>query len=360
MAFALNDWCYTGTVRHQSGHDGMTAITDVRISCAARASLLLFGLVMAFFSNAAYASVPPSSRWRVNGVEYIQVEDWARARRFTLKWTIPREQLRVARATSSLVLNADSRKMSLNGIQIWLCFPIAYRNGELWISTVDINATVNPALDPPSGSGKKMTTICLDPGHGGKDPGNREGRQLEKTYSLLLARELRGRLTAAGFHVLLTRSTDRFVDLGQRARWAKQKGADLFLSLHFNSADGPGGASVNGVEVYCLAPAGAASTNARGEGAAGQSPGNRYDHKNMHLAYQLQRSLVRKLGAEDRGVKRARFAVLRFAELPAALIEGGFMTHSSEAKKIYSVGYRQQMAEAILDAILEYKKAVEQ
>jgi N-acetylmuramoyl-L-alanine amidase len=80
----------------------------------------------------------------------------------------------------------------------------------------------------------------------------------------------------------------------------------------------------------------------------------------MHLAYQLQKSLVRQLGAEDRGVKRARYAVLRLAEIPAVLIEGGFMTHSQEAQKIYSSPYRQQMAKAITDATLAYKKAVEQ
>ena len=345
----------------QCGTSGQSRmIMDVRSSCAARASLFLFGLVLAFFSGPTHASVPPSNRWRIGGVEYMPVEDWARTHRFTPKWTVPREQLRLANAASALVFNADSRKMTLNGILIWLCHPIAYRNGELWISNLDVYATVNPAVYPPAGNGKKITTICLDPGHGGKDPGNREGRQHEKTYSLLLAKELRSRMTAAGFRVLMTRSTDRFLDLGERARWAQQKGADLFLSLHFNSADGPGGAAVNGVEVYCLAPAGAASTNARGEGATGSSPGNRFDSKNMQLAYQLQKSLVRKLGAEDRGVKRARFAVLRFAELPAALIEGGFMTHPGEAKKIYSSAYRQQMAQAILEATLAYKQSIEQ
>ena len=339
----------------------MTAIMDVRQGNRAATRRFFAGLTLALFSFGAIASVPANSRLRIGGTEYLQVDDWARSHGFTRKWTAPRDEMRLSSSYSSILLNADSRKMILNGIEIWLCFPIAYRNGELWISATDVHATLNAALYPPrSASTKKVTTICVDPGHGGKDPGNREGRQLEKTYSLLLAREVRARLTKAGFKVLMTRSTDRFIDLGERARWAKQKGADLFLSLHFNSADGPGGRAVSGIETFCLAPAGTASTNARGEGAGSSaSPGNRSDTRNMHLAYQLQKSLVRKLGAEDRGVKRARFAVLRFAEIPAALIEGGFMTHPTEAKNIYSSASRQQMAQAIVDATLAYKKGVE-
>jgi N-acetylmuramoyl-L-alanine amidase len=317
-------------------------------------------LLLVLFSLSSRASVPLSGRSIISGIEYVQADDWARARNFTSKWTIPREEMRLSSPSSSILLNKDSRKISINGIQIWLSFPVAFRNGTLWISSLDVATSINPALFAPrTGGAQQSTTICLDPGHGGKDPGNREGKQLEKNYNLLLAREVRSSLMKAGFRVILTRSSDRFIDLGDRARWAKQNGADLFISLHFNSADGPGGAAVNGIEVYCLTPAGAASTNSRGEGATGASIGNRFDAKNMHLAYQLQKSLVRQLGAEDRGVKRARYAVLRLAEIPSVLIEGGFMTHAQESRNIYSSAYRQQMAKAITDATVAYKKAVE-
>lgn len=339
----------------------MTAIMDVRKCERAIASLFFAGLALATFASNAFTSVPTHGRARISGVDYVQVDDWARSRNFTYKWIVPREEMRLSNSSFSVLLNTDSRKVSLSGIQLWLSFPVACRNGTLWISSLDLATVLDPILLAPRANGaKKITTICLDPGHGGKDPGNREGRQLEKNYTLLLAKEARSALTKAGFKVLLTRSSDRLIDLGDRPRWAKQKGADLFISLHFNSADGPGGAAVKGVEVYCLAPAGAPSTNSRGEGATGGSPGNRFDGKNMHLAYQLQKSLVRQLDAEDRGVKRARYAVLRMAEIPAVLIEGGFMTHPTESKKIYSAAYRQQMAQAITDATLAYKKAVEQ
>src|SRR5262249_23240798 len=107
-------------------------------------------------------------------------------------------------------------------------------------------------------------------------------------------------------------------------------------------------------------PSRASSTNARGEGAnSGAYFGNRQDAKNMLLAYELQKHLVRTLGVEDRGVRRARFAVLRTAEMPAVLIEGGFMTHPTEAKKIYDVGSRRQMAQAIVEGIIAYRNLVE-
>lgn len=108
-----------------------------------------------------------------------------------------------------------------------------------------------------------------------------------------------------------------------------------------------------------MTPARASSTNTRGAGESGAAPGNRLDSKNMLLAYQVQRAMVRNLGAEDRGVRRARFAVLRYAEMPAVLVEAGFMTHPGESQKIYSSAYRKQLAQAITSAVLAYQKAVE-
>ena len=92
---------------------------------------------------------------------------------------------------------------------------------------------------------------------------------------------------------------------------------------------------------------------------ASRKVGNRNDDKNMLLAYELQKSLVGHLNVEDRGVRRARFEVLREAEMPAALIEGGFMSNPADARRIYDAGFRQQMAQAIVTGILAYKNKVE-
>ncbi len=197
-----------------------------------------------------------------------------------------------------------------------------------------------------------------NPGHGGNDPGYKVGDKEEKKFTLLLAQELRDQLAKAGFKVSLTRTSDKKIELPMRPELAKRRGADLFISLHFNAFPQK---TVQGTEVYCLTPAGAPSSNARGEGAgAGSSPGNRYNDKNMFLAYQMQKSLTKSLAVEDRGVHRARFWVLRDATMPAVLIEGGFLSHPVEGRKIGDPGYRRQMARAIADAVTAYKRQVEQ
>ena len=94
-----------------------------------------------------------------------------------------------------------------------------------------------------------------------------------------------------------------------------------------------------------------------GEGSDyGPTIANRVEQKSLLLAYQIQKSLVRNLAVEDRGVRRARFAVLRDAAMPAILIECGYMTHPAEGKKIYDAAYRRQMAQAIVRGILAYQK----
>jgi N-acetylmuramoyl-L-alanine amidase len=176
----------------------------------------------------------------------------------------------------------------------------------------------------------------------------------------MLAQELGAQLKRAGFNASLTRTTDTFIDLPLRPDIARRRRADLFISLHWNSVDS-GKNDVRGIETYCLTPTGAPSTNAGGEViGAGTKPGNRFNEKNMFLAYLLERSLVRNLGASDRGVRRARFAVLRTAEMPAVLIEGGFMSHPVESRRIYDLAYQRQMARSIVEGILAYKRQVEQ
>jgi N-acetylmuramoyl-L-alanine amidase len=109
-----------------------------------------------------------------------------------------------------------------------------------------------------------------------------------------------------------------------------------------------------------MTPAHTSSTNARGEGAgAGPYPGNRCDSKNILLSYQIQKAMLKSLSLEDRGLRRARFAVLRGAEMPAILIEGGYMSNPAEARKIYDPAYRVQMAQAIVEGVKAYKNLVE-
>jgi N-acetylmuramoyl-L-alanine amidase len=294
------------------------------------------------------------------GHEYVRLGDWAAANGFTAHWTSKRD-LRITANSYALEFTIDARKAVIGNISVWLSAPIAAKNGSALITPLDLTTAVQPLLFPPRNStGQKLTTICLDPGHGGKDPGNEEGRQQEKQYTLLLAKEVAARLTKAGFNVCLTRSTDRTLDLDERAETARRRAADLLLSLHYNAV-AAGGVGVRGAEVYCMTPAHASSTNPRGYvPEKGAYSGNGCDARNMLLAYQVQKMLVTRLGLEDRGVRRARFQVLRDARMPAILIEAAFMSHPTDARKlIYDAAGRQRTAQAIVDGVLAYKQLVD-
>ncbi|HEY2953061.1 MAG TPA: N-acetylmuramoyl-L-alanine amidase [Verrucomicrobiae bacterium] len=321
--------------------------------------LALVGSLSAAWAQSALSKLP---RVEVFGREYVRLEDWAAANGCQMKWLVKGQDVQLISRSSTLAFTADSRRMTLNGVALWLSVPVAVRNASALIAPVDLSSAIYPVLFPPrNAGGARVTTICLDPGHGGKDPGKLDGRQQEKKYTLLLAQEVKEHLIKAGLKVKLTRSSDSFVELPTRPELARLAKADLFVSLHFNAADGNGSGVAKGVETYCLTPPRQSSTNARGEGAgAGAFPGNFYDRKNTLLAYQMQKALAKELPVEDRGVKRARLAVLRDAQMPAVLIEGGFMSHPVEAKKIYDPAFRRQMAQAIVNGVIAYKKLVEQ
>lgn len=295
------------------------------------------------------------------GKDYVRIEDWARANGGEVKWTIPKQEIKVSLKSGTFLFTVDSRRSVMKGTTVWLSIPVAYKNGSAHIGSVDLTTAIHPLLNPPRNTaGRPVKHIVIDPGHGGRDPGNMEGKRQEKTYVLHLAKELGEILAKAGFKVSYTRTSDNTLELPERAAIARRRGADLLVSLHFNSADGPGGFAVKGAETFCMTPARTSSTNARGEGSdSGSYLGNRFDSKNMLLAYEIQRAITAETGAEDRGVKRARFQVLRDAEMPAVLIEAGFMTNPADARRIYDGPTRRKLAQSIADGIVTYKRIVE-
>jgi N-acetylmuramoyl-L-alanine amidase len=300
-----------------------------------------------------------------NGQYYVPLAEFARANGFALtSQKSGAEAVLTSKSGVRLVFDVNSAQAQIAGVNVRLSFPVAADHGQLLVSQLDIDTAIRPLIYAQK-PGRRITTICLDPGHGGRDPGNRVGGGLwghsEKTYTLALAQELRKQLQRAGFRVILTRSRDAYVPLPDRPAIANNDGADLFISLHFNWA--PQG-EVSGPETYCITPVGAPSSNAHGESGEfgsqvglGATVANRSENKSLLLAWLMQRSLVINLHANDRAVRRARFAVLRDATMPAILIEGGYMTSAAEGKKIFDANYRSQMAAAIVKGVLAYQKA---
>ncbi len=337
------------------GDDGQIA-RPMKILAAMFCCLLALLPASVRAGNPAHRSRQPALAER----DYVSLRDWAADNHLKVSWVQRNKIIALTNATQRLVFTVNSTQAEINGVNVWLSHPVAAGDATgPCLTRFDLHTAIQPLVSPPRNTpGKKLKLIVLDPGHGGKDTGNCVGSQAEKKYTLLLAQEIRDQLKKSGIKVAFTRSTDTFVELPARPAKAQKLGADLFLSLHFNAVR-EGRAEVHGSEVYCLTPAGASSTNTRGEGNPSQVTGNRNNDKSLFLAYQIQKSLGRNLHAEDRGVRRARFAVLRDATMPAALIEAGFMSHPAEGGKIFTAAYRREMARAIVNGILAYKREVE-
>lgn len=278
------------------------------------------------------------------------------------------ERLERPKGSPALIeADRDADTILVDGIRVSLNAPLGLRPmrmptgpaiPRLTVSRGDYDRTLAPLLWTPPPEARRPRRILIDPGHGGKDPGkqSKELRMDEKYLTLDTANRLAALLTAAGYEVHLTRTKDVFVELEDRARRAADLKADLFISLHYNAA---AATSASGVETYCLTPAGQFSTNdPTNRGSTGPLPGNRHDALNIRAAYQVHRALVTRLEARDRGVRRARFSMLKDLSCPGILVEGGFMSNRSEMLRLSQESHRQKVAAAIAEGVAAYAGAL--
>lgn len=296
-----------------------------------------------------------SPRPRAPQDRYFPLPSWCERNGFTMSWR-SKGEFSISDGRNTVRFDLDNRKTYFNGVCVWFSFPVVVQDGRPFISETDLRKVVEPLTSRVKIKGR-IGVICIDPGHGGKDPGKQYANHSEKDFTLALAQEVSQLLRAAGYKVIYTRSSDSYRPRGDRIQLANDRGADLFLSLHFNAADTR---DAEGVEVYCMTPAGARSTSlSGGTSSTAPQPGNTLDAKNVVLAYEMQQTLVRLLPAPDRGVRRARYDVLANAKMPAILVEGGFMTNSGDLRKIRDKGYRRKMARAICEGIRAFQIKLE-
>jgi len=202
----------------------------------------------------------------------------------------------------------------------------------------------------------QTSLVMLDPGHGGDDPGARDGWKLdEKRLTLDIARRARAKLREFQVDARLSRERDMSVSLEERCWRAERLGATLFVSIHLNAARDR---RTSGIETFIIPSAGYAPTADR-EGALFKVektayPANHYDAANAVLAYYLHKGLLASSRGEDRGIRRARFHVIKSVSCPAALVECGFMSNRQEAEKLAQEAYRDSLAEGIARGILTY------
>jgi len=350
----------------------------------------------------------------VGGVPYVRLEDVSSALGGQLRWksttravelTLKRNRIRFV--WGSVYAHWDGKRVRLAGVTrkqddgFWV--PMSFFTCQSFFkktgtrlgtpSTAKTNAaekksaktpkTAEPAerttavtrdVAPAQPASHGIRRIVIDPGHGGKDPGTVSPKGVqEKDINLRMSQELADVLRDDfGYEVLLTRTDDSFIPLAERSRIANKANADLFVSLHCNASLSR---KLKGFEVYFLsedssdphANAVARTENAplALEGESSVPPAklnallrslvrNANINESSAMGSLIDKHVAQKLSEPSLGVKQAGFYVLRGAEMPAVLIEAGFLTNPREEKLLQSEKFRARLALGIASAIRAY------
>jgi N-acetylmuramoyl-L-alanine amidase len=239
-------------------------------------------------------------------------------------------------------------------------------------------AVPKPSGSPAGGTAAegRVWIVAVDAGHGGRDSGTKGGRDLvEKKLVLDIARRVSDAIDqTSGFKAVMTRDRDVFLDLVERTRLAKKKKADVFVSIHLNSAPRK---SARGAEVFFISPAGADAAASRllsNREATAKELGideprsadilqilvDLNQQKMMERSFLLAEEIIKASERPGlppvRSVKQQSFAVLKSIDMPSVLVEAGFLTNADDARIVASEKGRQAVAEAIAAGIVSFLK----
>ncbi len=231
---------------------------------------------------------------------------------------------------------------------------------------------------------KGITTIVIDAGHGGHDPGCNASGVREKEVTLAIALALGKRITEQmpGMKVIYTRADDNFVELWERASIANKNNADLFISIHCNSTKN---VSITGTETYAMGLKKAEENlevakrenevilleddyTERYEGFDPNSPEshiyfsmyqNAFMDQSIRLASKVEYQISKGINRPSRGVKQAGFVVLWKTKMPSILIETGFISNKKDREYLNCQKGVDEISGAIANAVMEYKKSFE-
>ena len=189
--------------------------------------------------------------------------------------------------------------------------------------------------------------VYLDAGHGGYDPGASYFGISEKSLTLAIQSRVKAKLEAEGYQVVTTRTSDTYVDLADRSRAANASESDIFVSIHINAS---GSSAAQGIETYYYQPYAEYPSRINATYHANPTRLSMSDT----LANAIQSSLINATGAQNQGVKRQTFAVLRETTAPAVLLELGFLSNPQEATRLNTSAYQETLANAIVAGIKSY------
>lgn len=316
-----------------------------------RCVLVLMSLLVVTSLLAAASASKPNIRFVQQGsVKYMYLRDVAAF--YGMHYSPGPKQAVLTSKYSKIILGLNCREITLNGVRVFTGFSIRKSGDEYLLASLDLTKVMDPVLRVGTLPRRTVRHIVIDAGHGGKDVGAISGEHREKDVNLQVALRLGRKLQQQGYKVSYTRSKDVFVTLGERPGLASRLKADLFISLHCNSA----AASVSGIEVFAATPRDMPGTGAsQVEKAA--CPADPFQRENAYVSYTVQKKLVEKTKATDRGVRRKRFYVIRELSCPGLLIEMGFLSNQAERAKLLQASRQQQIVDAIVDAVNLYRNA---
>lgn len=235
--------------------------------------------------------------------------------------------------------------IQINGINFFLSKPVKELKKTAHISQLDLSSLLDPVLRPSFiSNAKSFNTVVLDPGHGGNDKG---AANLEASYTLAISKKIHNLLKQKGYRVILTRGEDTAIPLERRLQIANQEKNAILVSLHFNSGD----KSVHGMETYIVS---ASTPHLAGPASVALATAVH----SRGLMYLNNPRYGNQLKIKDRGIRHAKFRLLKDCIHPAILIEAGFLTNSAEAQKIASEGYQKALAASIAEGISLYQVSI--
>jgi N-acetylmuramoyl-L-alanine amidase len=319
-------------------------------------AFVLFALLACVSSRAELATITNK------GIEYVSLDDAAAHLGLRAERMLPPSTVMLKDGAKPVAHLADrSRDTDIKGLRVFLGDPVIEHGGEFFISRGDYLYHVLPRLRPDlcGPPPRQPRVIVIDAGHGGIDHGTENPTlgTMEKTYTLDVALRLRPLLEKAGYIVKMIRVADVTVPKENRAGIANDLGADLYVSIHFNSTFP--NTKTAGVEVMAFPLRAQRSTDSWSPGKsndseAGNAPVNAYAAWNTVLGSKLHRRLLDALHNGDRGEKFEHLAVLRGLSCPGILVEPAFLSNEKEGPSLAAPAYRDTIAGAIFSGIQDY------
>jgi N-acetylmuramoyl-L-alanine amidase len=307
-------------------------------------------------------AAPDLKAVRNNGIDYVSLEEGAARLGLRIERLVPPTAVLLKDGSKPVARLVDhSRETDINGLRVFFGDPVIEIRGAFYLSRIDYDTHLVPRLRPELclPIPQRPRVIAVDAGHGGLDRGTENPAlgTMEKTYTLDVAKRLKALLEAAGYKVVMTRESDVTVVHEQRFELANKAGADLFISIHFNSLFP--NTKTTGVEILTYPPRTQRSTESWSPGKKDDSrnppePINSFDQWSTVLGGIEHRRLLEAMHSSDRGAKLEHLKALAGLKCPAVLVEPAFLSSSVEGARLAQPAYRDTIAAAVFAGVQEY------